>query len=153
MDVLRLSADAIPLILPMAEAYVRTSQVPITFQPEKVLTFWRILYELERGELCGLFTTDAEMVGFIGVHVIESSFGEVAGANEWAWWVEPAYRKGRGGLRLLEWAEAWAKARGLGLSVGAYDVMDGDRMAHLYARRGYVRRGCIFTRHWEDAHV
>lgn len=142
-----LTDDEIPLIVPLAEHYLAASQLPIVFDGAKVVRVWNALYQSGAGELCGHFHESA-LVGVFGVHVMDSSFGTVQCANEWIWWMEPEYRTRYDGMALLEWAESWARQQGVGLQVGAYDCLYGAVLARLYARRGYQRRGAIFTRFW-----
>lgn len=142
-----LVVSEIPLIVPLVEAYLTASKLPIIFDAEKVVRLWRVMYESNKGELCGLWI-DGHLAGLFGVHEMDSSFGEVHGANEWIWWVQPDLRHLCDGMSLLAWAEQWAQARGVGLQVGAYDCVHGAVMARLYARRGYERRGSIFTKFW-----
>jgi hypothetical protein len=58
--------------------------------------------------------------------------------QEAVWWLNPHYRKGFMGLRLLATAEAWAREQG----ARYFDVLepaDTDGLAAIYERRGYLR--------------
>lgn len=57
-------------------------------------------------------------------------------AEEIAWWVEPAYRTGTLGPRLLARGEAWAAAHGCAFVTMAAPW--GSDVARYYARCGYV---------------
>ncbi|MDE2022330.1 MAG: hypothetical protein KGI71_05480 [Patescibacteria group bacterium] len=138
-----LEAAQIPLMLPLARAYIEASGLPVQFGPAKVRQYWERLYEAQRGLLIGLWEGN-DLVGVLGVHVIESMFGDGFAANEWVWWVVPSRRIGSGGLRLLREAEAWSASRHLPLLVGAYDHQNGELLAKFYDRRGFRRIGCQF---------
>lgn len=150
MTVRPLTIDELDAAIPLIRNYLEASQLPIVFDPQKIRSTWRVVYELGRGEMAGLFDGHS-LVGIFAVHDMDSMFGEIHGANEWVWWVEPEYRKSGAGLRLLDWAEEWAQSRGLFLTIGAYDCLAGDALSRLYHRRGYQRRGSLFTK--EFAHV
>ena len=145
-----LAAEAIASALPLIEAYLLASKLPVRFNPEKVERYWLSLYGLGCGQLFGL-TIEGQLVGVLGVHVVESMFGDGQAVNEWVWWIDPAYRASGGGLALLETAEAWARAKGLGLIVGAYEALNGPLMARLYRRRGYVAQGGFYLKTWTEA--
>lgn len=77
-----------------------------------------------------------EPIGMLAATVIVHPMSGELVASEVAWWIEPEFRGGSAGLRLLAAAEAWARAQGAtrfqmiapaGSSVGA-----------LYRRRGYA---------------
>jgi GNAT superfamily N-acetyltransferase len=76
----------------------------------------------------------------------DAVLGGLEGASHWRWlyicrlWVTPAYRGRRLGRRLLQEAEAQARARSC---VGVYlDTFD-ERAAAFYEQCGFSRFGCI----------
>lgn len=146
-----LIAAEIPDALPLMEAYLKASGLPITFDWEKAMGYWLTLYAMNRGQLWGLYDQE-ELGGIMGVHLMDSMFGSgpgpdgTVGVNEWVWWVEPSHRVGTGGLKLLNEAEQWTDALGLHLLCGAYDALNGETMGKLYAKRGYVRIGSMYLR-------
>lgn len=88
------------------------------------------------GALVALAEDDAGPIGMLAVLEVPNAFTQVAAADELCWFVHQDRRGLRAGPRLMDYAETWARARGLtsirmaapfGASVGRY-----------YERRGYV---------------
>lgn len=76
------------------------------------------------------------LVGFLGLVVLDHTLSGDRYAEEVAWWVEPAYRTGMLGPRLLRQAEGWAASHEcvfLKMSAPA-----GTDVGVFYARQGYV---------------
>lgn len=64
---------------------------------------------------------------------------DVLTSQEINWWLDPDYRGGRLGLELLDALENAVLEKGAGsFMMVALDNLEPDRLAKLYARRGYV---------------
>lgn len=85
--------------------------------------------ELENGDEGG------ELVAFLGLVLLTHTLSGDRYAEEVAWWVEPAYRSGTLGPRLLARAEAWAVENGCAFLKMVAPV--GTEVGLYYARRGY----------------
>lgn len=53
-----------------------------------------------------------ELVGFIALAIVTHMLSGLSIAEEMGWWVDPPYRSGTLGPRLLRWAEDWARRNG-----------------------------------------
>lgn len=66
-------------------------------------------------------------------------------ATELFWWVEPDYRGGTAALRLLDYYEQWAAAKGCG--VVTFSMFAGDeKLRRLLDRRGFRHCECAFAK-------
>ena len=76
------------------------------------------------------------VVAFLGLTVLELAVSGDRYAEELAWWVEPAYRSGTLGPRLLRMAEDWAVAQGCAfVKMGAPEGQ--PAVGRWYQRQGY----------------
>jgi len=73
--------------------------------------------------------------GFLAIAALRHPLTGRLYADEIAWWVEPEARRGTVGARLLAEAEAWARARQLGLVKMAAPA--GSHVGRFYERMGY----------------
>jgi GNAT superfamily N-acetyltransferase len=78
---------------------------------------------------------DGVVVGMIAAFPIEEPIGRQRLVDELAWWVEPDYRRGSIGPRLLGALEKWARQKGLTLCKMIAPV-ESD-VGRFYARLGY----------------
>jgi len=76
-----------------------------------------------------------ELVAFLGLVVLEHTLSGDRYAEEVAWWVEPEYRSGTLGPRLLALAEEWASAHGCAFLKMVAPI--GTTVGAFYERRGY----------------
>lgn len=81
------------------------------------------------------------VIGMIGLLVSEHPFSGERVAGELFWWVEPE-RRGHG-ARLMRAGERWAAAH---RATRIQMIAPNDRVATLYARRGYARLETTFQR-------
>lgn len=86
----------------------------------------------------GLFVAevDGQLVGFIAGVVLQHPLTARRFFDELAWWVEPEYRQGRIGPKLLRCAEDFALQRGA--SVVKMLEPAGSHVGAFYARCGYT---------------
>lgn len=77
-----------------------------------------------------------EIVAFLALVATDHKLSGERFAEEQAWWVEPAYRRGTIGPHLLKRAEAWAAAEGCAFLVMFSPV--GSGVGNYYDRCGYV---------------
>ena len=72
---------------------------------------------------------------------------DVIMGQELLWWIEPDHRKQGTGLELLTALEEAVVEKGAGsFIVASLDNLEPDRLARLYARRGYVPHEHMFLR-------
>jgi len=88
-----------------------------------------LVAELENGDEGG------ELVAFLGLVILEHTLSGDRYAEEVAWWVEPLYRNGTLGPRLLRRAEEWALANACAFLKMAAPV--GTEVGSFYERQGY----------------
>jgi GNAT superfamily N-acetyltransferase len=91
----------------------------------------------EDNEGPGPCSCGSRIVGFLALAVLEHPLsGKIYGV-EVAWWVDPAYRNGMAGPKMLGCAENYARQKGL--SVLKMVAPSGSpHVAAFYERRGYV---------------
>jgi len=77
-----------------------------------------------------------ELAAFLAVVALEHTLSGDRYAEEIAWWVEPAYRTGLLGPRLLRQVEGWAAAHGCAFLKMA--APSGTDVGTFYERQGYV---------------
>jgi GNAT superfamily N-acetyltransferase len=95
----------------------------------------RLVWRVWRSGAIFVAKDDAACVGFIALLVVEHPVSAQLYAEEMAWWVEPAYRKGRIGDSLLACAEGWA----LQYAGGILKMVapSGSRVGTYYHHLGY----------------
>ncbi len=76
------------------------------------------------------------IVGLIAAFPMEEPISRQTQLDELVWWVEPAYRRGSVGPRLLRALETWARQKGIKLCkmIAPVDTTVG----RFYERQGYV---------------
>jgi GNAT superfamily N-acetyltransferase len=77
-----------------------------------------------------------DILGFLGLVVLEHPLSGDRYAEEVAWWVEPAYRSGTLGPKLLREAEAWCRRAGCVFLKMAAPA--GTTVGLFYERQGYA---------------
>lgn len=83
-----------------------------------------------------LAEVDGKAVGMLAIGPVAHPVSREIMASELAWWVEPAYRSGSIGPKLLRCAEDWTRQRGL--SVLQMVAPAGSDVGNYYTRRGYT---------------
>lgn len=139
---IREATDAdVPAIATLAEHFLATPYARTYLGASRAGLELFTTYLLEQ-PLCTVIVAQleetCELVGFIALLGGGSPLDEAhAVCEELAWWVEPDARgAGRVGARLLDAAEAWARAHGLKwLKMVAPHQ---SRVGRFYERRGYV---------------
>lgn len=91
------------------------------------------------------------VVGFIAIVLLEHPMSAVPYVEELAWWVEPVYRSGTLGPRLLAQAENWAVANGARMiKMGA--PQDAPEVGRFYERLGYAPIETAYAKVLHDIH-
>lgn len=98
----------------------------------------------------GLFSVadEGEIVGFIlGIAVPFVMNKNYLVGTELAWWVEPEYRKGSTGIKLLSHIENCAKELGCKMwSMMCLEDQDPEKIEKIYLSRGYRKTERSYTR-------
>lgn len=81
---------------------------------------------------------EGRVVGMYAAFPLIEPIGKQAMLDEMAWWVEPEFRKGTVGPRLLKAAETWAKQKQLHL-VKMVAPADQPQVGAYYERLGYTK--------------
>ena len=112
---------------------------PYRFDPERLAGSLRGLLDMPLG-LVLVAEHDGEIVGGLMGLLTPLWFNQSATvASEVAWWVDPQYRGGAAGVRLLYTFEAWAKERGAAAVCLSDLVLDGEQPAgSLIDKLGYT---------------
>lgn len=98
----------------------------------------RNLIEEDDAVVLGLFDGD-EMIGFMGIVIFTSPFGNQRIANEHCWYVRPKNRCG-GSLKMIKQATKWAKEQGCSHLIMNASKLAGDlhkRTCQLYKVMGF----------------
>jgi GNAT superfamily N-acetyltransferase len=79
---------------------------------------------------------DGVLVGLLGVVHVTHPFSAAQFVEEQAWWVEPEYRRGTVGPRLVNYVLEWARVQGLQfVKMGA--PADAPQVGLFYERLGF----------------
>jgi GNAT superfamily N-acetyltransferase len=104
----------------------------LKFKPAVVTELARLV--VERGAMF-LAEADGRVVGMIAGCPIEDLIARTPMFDEMVWWVEPDYRKGSAGPRLLQAVENWSRQKGLRLLKMVAPA--GSGVGSYYKRLGY----------------
>jgi len=128
------TVEDIPAIVEMAGHFLATTPYGqlLGFYPERMANL--ALKVLELGTIL-LASDGPRVIGMIAVVAVPHPFNGVPYADELVWWVEPAYRAGSLGPRLLHALEGWAVNRQLSLLRMVAPA--GTEVGRFYERHGY----------------
>ena len=88
-----------------------------------------------------------DMVGMFAGYTTDYFFGPELVACDLFWYVSPAHRGSRAGLKLLRSFESWAKSRGVSeISAGVSTAVAFERTGALLQRLGYTQVGGNYKR-------
>lgn len=120
MTVRQASAADLPRVVEMCSRFLSSTSYLAVLGPVTPKTIAELVaFTMRMG---AVFVGEAEpidsaktpvIVGFIGLVQLAHPFTKEPYADELAWWVEPEYRAGLVGPRLLGAAEEWARQEGL----------------------------------------
>lgn len=135
--------EDIDRIVAMGERFIaETPYARFGSAPEQLEQLLAIVLEHGAGFLAE--TDDGQIVGMIGFIASKQVFTGAPYASEVVWWMEPEYRGGTAGPRLLVAGEEWATRKGLTSITMIAPV--GTELHAFYARRGYVPVETIFLK-------
>ena len=114
---------------------------------ETIREFFEALIEKEEHVFLVLEAPEG-IAGFTIALVFQAWFNRnVTMAQELLWWIEPDHRKQGAGIELLAELERAVIEKGAqSFIVASLDNLEPDRLARLYARRGYVPHEHMFLR-------
>lgn len=107
---------------------------PWEFHPDRASD----LFDLHRDHplaCCFVLDVDGVVSGLLMAAVFDHPFGAGRWAKETVWYVTPAAR-GRGGIRMLDAYESWARRHSCAY-IGMASLAEND-VSGLYVRRGYA---------------
>jgi GNAT superfamily N-acetyltransferase len=102
--------------------------------PDLLERFVDVVFEL--GAILVAECRDGDLVGMIALAVVPNLITGEPYVEELAWWVEPAYRTGTIGPRLLTAGEQWVRSRNLSLLKMVAPAQ--TRVGQFYERMGYT---------------
>jgi len=114
----------------------------LPFRPKKVLELVDLV--LEHGVVF-VAEVNGRAVGMIAAVALRELVAGEAMADEMVWWVEPAYRQGLVGPRLLKALENWARQKGLAMLKMVAPV--GTEVGAFYERAGYMAVETSYIKH------
>lgn len=123
--------------LPLWAAFCEESACLGPLNEQVVLANWEALLKSDTGALWGAWS-DGELIGLIGMAFDAGFFTGIPRAQELCWYVKPAHRHGRDGIKLLWQAEAWAVRKGAKQIIfGRYLTEAMEALDGVYQRLGY----------------
>jgi GNAT superfamily N-acetyltransferase len=129
--------DDLETLADLARSFIEKTRYArfLSFDRATVLQFLQLL--LVRGLLVVAEPTarPGQLVGFVAAVYGHDPIGGTKMLDELAWWVEPVYRNGRTGPKLLRALEAWAQANGVN-TITMKAPVDTD-VGRFYERHGY----------------
>lgn len=133
-----LTAEELPLCLPLGEHFFEEAALPGDWNGDAFLGQWESFYGLGIGRIWGAFEGE-DLVGVCGGLAFPDSNTGKERAQELFWWVEPEHRKSGAALALLRHFESWAEERGCEAVTMAYlhSTGNGGALDRWYRRRGY----------------
>ena len=125
----------IPEIVDLGERHLRTSHYGDFIEPDRAAMagLTRMLIDEPHG-LVLVAEHDGRITGHIGVVATLHPYSGLPVMSEMFWYVAPEARGA--GVRLLKYAETWARANGI---AHALMVAPDERVAAFYRRLGYAR--------------
>lgn len=118
-------------------AWLKPDPAPILAVAEAILegkTAERLNVE---GGVILVLEVERELVGMIAGLVFRDPFiGDEPVFDEIVWWIEPEYRRGLAGVRLLKACELWARQKGLSL-LKMVAPADAPEVGEFYLRSGF----------------
>lgn len=143
MTIRHATPDDVPRLVDMSRHFLASTAygrllIPTTEQLEAFV----VLILTHGGALVA--EVDGQVEGMIGVVALAHPITQELVAEEVAWWVEPDYRKGTIGPRLLQAAEDWASVKGVTvLKMVAPAKSD---VGKYYERHGYTAFETAFVK-------
>ncbi len=107
----------------------------------------RLIHGIE-GNLCFVAESNHQVVGFVLGAVCPSIFNKnIKMGVELAWWIDPQYRNGVLGVKLLKAIEKEARNQGVSTwSMICLEALEPDKVESIYQRLGYERAERTFVR-------
>jgi GNAT superfamily N-acetyltransferase len=127
-------ADASRLV-EMAGHFVEQTRYSTLFRFKPAAVAQLVALVLEHGVIF-VAEQDGAIVGMLAALPMEEPIAKTPMLDEMAWWVEPAFRRGSVGPKLLRAAESWAVQKGLRLVKMVAPV--GTNVGDYYKRMGYT---------------
>lgn len=134
-----------PRLLELAQHFMDSSAYGKLLRPAPGMVAQVIDLVFEHGKVfvaeaatwTGNVETAPLVVGMLGVVVVPHPVTGEDFVDEVAWWVEPAWRTGTTGPRLLRYMEHWAVTQGLHM-VKMVSPADSPDVGEFYRRSGYM---------------
>ena len=131
------TADQIPQLVPMAREFYAEFDLPGGVVPQVFRANWKMWMENGFGVVIGAFDGD-EMVGASGGLVVNAANDGVLEANEMFWYLDPAYREGGHGVKMLQaWEQACREAGAKRISMIRLWGGEGARIGKMLESMGY----------------
>lgn len=133
-----LTAEELPLCLPLGEHFFKEAQLPGTWNGDAFLASWQGFYEHGYGLIFGAFEGD-DLVGVCGGLIAPDVNTGEKRATELFWWVEAEHRQSSAALPLMQRFERWADHEGCEAVTFAFIHGTGreEVLDRWYRRRGY----------------
>jgi GNAT superfamily N-acetyltransferase len=124
-------------LVTMALHFLESTKYGQLFPPDRARLTTLARTCLAQGVIVVAEDRGGDLVGMIAVAAMTSHpWSARAYAEEQAWWIEPAYRSGTLGPRLLNYVHEWARLQGLAF-VKMGEPVDAPGVGAFYARLGY----------------
>jgi len=136
--------DDFEVILDMCERFWQHTRYPESFNREHTRNMVQLAYDhglLAVIDQCGI-------VGFIaGVKAPLLASTDALNGTELAWWVEPEYRKGGSGIKLMRFIEKLARKQGVKYwNMISMQSSSPGTANKIYERLGYIHSETSYTK-------
>ena len=145
MSVRPINAEEVEKLEPLIAAFFAEGHIEAEFDPKYSARTLRSLLAGGSG-IAFVAEVDGKLVGLIAGVIHPDMTSGIPCAGEWCWFVAKEYR-GLVGLKLLAAYEAEAERRGARKLVMLHLMNeDGEKVAEVLKRRGYIPREQLFMR-------
>jgi len=136
----------LPQLIELGQAFYAEGRLPGRFNPRHFIQVWGQLITTGVGVLL-IAERDAQFLGAIGGLIYQDPGTGDHVAQEAFWFLQPAARKGRLGLRLLDAFEREANRRQCARVLMVHlETLQAGRLAAFYQRRGYQLVETIYAK-------
>lgn len=123
-----------PRLVEMAGHFIEGTGYRSLFKHRPAVLGPYVMHVVQHGQVF-VAERDGEILGFLAGFAMIEPIAGLKVFDELAWWVEPAYRKGSVGPRLLQAVEVWSRQKGIDL-IKMIAPVDTE-VGRFYARSGY----------------
>ena len=139
-----------PAAFSCGEVFFAERKLPGRFSLARSLEVWGLAAAAFPHVIIGVYA-DAQIVGGMGVLIVQDDWSDHRFAPETFWFLRPEYRCSTAALRCLREAEQWIRAAAVrDFRVAAFHGEDFDSLSAIYQRLGFVPWRTEFRKELSD---